>query len=144
MARQQVEIQADIEEGMNLPEDMAGNLDRAAKCIETVSDFAQVIDWRCEVPSPLHEFPEDISMTMSENDQALRAGSYVTFNILPTDGSMRMQGGYYDGYHQPNILCETFFPLHNGSSQELESSLSSMCQILQKYHRTFVTPLVRT
>jgi hypothetical protein len=146
MVRQQVDVQAEIAEGIDLLDDMdvAFNLDQAAKCVKAVSDFAEVIDWRCEIPSADSPGYEGIiRMTLSENDEALHSGSYVRFNILPKERSMRMQGGYYDAFHQPTMLCETFLPLGNGTPQELESSLNSMCQILEKYHRTFVTPSIR-
>jgi len=146
MAREQVRTEADMGELLTLPDDMdvAGDFDQVAKCLQAVSDFAEVIDWRCEIPSKIHRFPEEFSMTMSENDQALRCGSFVKFEILPRQGSMRMQGGYYDAFHQPTVLCESLFPMGNGGSHELESSLSSMCQILEKYYRTFVTPLAKS
>ncbi len=146
MARHQVRTRADMGQLIALlgDTDMAGGFDQAVECIRSVSDFAEVIDWRCDIPYEIHEYREEFSITISENDPALHCGSYVKFDILPRQGSMRLQGGYYDAFHQPTVLCESLFPIGNGGSQELESSLTSMCQILEKYYRTFVTPLAKS
>ena len=142
------EVQTRIEEGMglfcDLPVDTTDVTEQVATCIKTLSEYAEAVDWMPEMQSPVNGANQEIELIISENDRALHAGSYVYVNIMPKERFMRMQGCYYDAYHQPNTLCEAFFPLANTTPQELESSLNSMCQILGKYHRTFVSPSARS
>lgn len=133
-----------IEEGLGLfcdiPVDATDITKQVGACIQTVSEFAEAVDWRPEMPSSVDGDSQEIELTISENDRALHVGSYVNVNILPKERFMRMQGCYYDAFYRSNTLCEAFFPLANTTPQELESSLKSMCQILQKYQRTFIRP----
>lgn len=148
MTRQSVDVQTAFEERIDVGAALAfasRELDRTVSLIATILNFGEVVDWRCEMPSMSLDQPHDIGagiihMTMSENDQALRSGNYIRFSILPAEGSMHMQGGYYDAFHQPAVLCESCVPLDNMTSQELDSNLNSMYQVLMQHYRTLVAP----
>ena len=142
------DVQTQIEEGMhffcNLPVETTDLERQVGDCIKTVREFAEIVDWRPDIPSPTDGGNRGIELVISENDRALHEGSYVSLNIVPNEHFMRMQGCYYDAFHQPNMLCEAFFPLAKTTPQELEASLNSMCQILEKHHRTFVPQSARS
>jgi hypothetical protein len=112
--------------------------DAADRVMSAVRGFAEVVDWRCCPPAqePAAHFSKNgdsMSVTASENDDALRVGKYIRLNITPPSDSVKLQGGRYDAYHQPNTVWERSLSLSGATDQEMEKALKEMYRALRVY-----------
>ena len=112
--------------------------DAADRVMSAVRGFAEGVDWRCCPPAqePAVHFSknsESMSVTASENDDALRVGKYIRLNITPPSDSVKLQGGRYDAYHQPNTVWERSLSLSGATDQEMEKALKEMYRALRVY-----------
>jgi hypothetical protein len=112
--------------------------DAADRVMSAVRGFAEGVDWRCCPPAqdPAAYFrknADSVSITASENDEALRVGKYIRLNITPPSDSVKLQGGRYDAYHQPNTVWERSLSLSGATDQEMEKALKEMYRALRVY-----------
>jgi hypothetical protein len=64
-----------------------------------------------------------IRLALAENDRGLRAGGYIDICVLPREGVVEANGGYYDPYHQPKPVIE-------GSLRRQDVSYQAVGQLL--------------
>ena len=60
-------------------------------------------------------------------------GKYIRLNITPPSDSVKLQGGRYDAYYQPNTVWERSLSLSAATNQEMEKALKDIYRALRVY-----------
>jgi hypothetical protein len=67
-----------------------------------------------------------VHLTLTENEQSLRAGGYIEVRAMPDKKVIEADGGYYDAYRQPRPVIEGSFPWYEVNQQRLGQVLMLM------------------
>lgn len=115
----------------------APRISEIAPAMEKIGrEFASAVDWlsgRCAYGDGI------LCLSITENEVALHAGGYIRMSAVPSENTLKVRGGCYDGYLQPVTVCEKSLPLGHVSEQRLGEVLMETYDKLTRYYRTHVS-----
>jgi len=111
----------------------------SAEVVSTCHNFAEAVDWQFIPPSTSRAAGDgSMIMRLTENEAALRVGSFIGLRMMPAKDTLELKGGCFNMFYQPATVYEEFLTLSGLSPVQLEKTLLDMQLRLEKYYRNYV------
>ncbi len=111
----------------------------SAKVVAACQGFAEGVDWQFSLPSMSGSAGDgSMSMKLTENEAALRVGSFIGLRMMPSKDTLELKGGCFNMFYQPATVYEEFLTLSGLSPLQLQKTLLDMQHRLEKYYRNYV------